>query len=114
MCNKAQRYTKYLLSMMYLILGYSYIVYYISYTIRITNKLEGWAVMIGIVLLYFLAYMGINHILIRRILSNKLLIIIDVLLFVTLLTIVISDWEYEAYLHIKYQQRSIPISVSNI
>lgn len=100
--------------MMYLILGYSYIVYYISYTIRITNKLEGWAVMIGIVLLYFLAYMGINHILIRRILSNKLLIIIDVLLFVTLLTIVISDWEYEAYLHIKYQQRSIPISVSNI
>lgn len=43
-----------------------------------------------------------KHILIRRVISNKLLIIIEVLLIVSMLTLIISDVRYEEYLHYKY------------
>lgn len=109
--KKPHNYIIYLLSYLYIFIGYSYIIYYVSYNIRITNKLEGWAYMIAVALMYFIGYSVINHLLIKKILSNKLLIIIEVLLFVSMFTLVISDFMYEEYLHFKYLQRTMPVRV---
>lgn len=112
MKKKTQNYIKYLLSFLYIFIGYCYIIYYISYHIRIVNKLEGWAYMIAIALLYFIGYSIINHLLIKRILSNKLLVIIEVLLFVSMFTLIISDFMYEEYRHLKYLQKAMPVTIT--
>ena len=101
MKKNVQQIIKYIFTYLYLILGYLYIIYYLSYNIRITNKPEGWAVLLLYVSLCFIAYMIINHIFIRRIISNKLLIIIEVLLFISMSTLTISDLMYEQYLLFK-------------
>lgn len=98
----------YILVYVYLILGYSYIIYFISYNIRIANKAEGWIVMLVVALLYYILYIAINHVIIRKIISNKLLIIIDALLFTAMLTLVICDMNYEHYLHLQHLKRTIP------
>lgn len=103
---------KYIFAYLYLILGYLYFIYVISYTIRITNKPEGWAALLFFVLLCFIVYTAINHIFIRRIISNKLLIFIEVLLFFSMFTLVISDVMYEQYVHFRYIQRTKPIIVT--
>ena len=84
----------------------------ISYTIRITNKPEGWAYMIAAALMYFIVYSIINHLIISKAISHKLLIIIEALLFVSMLTLIISDFKYEEYLHLKYIQSTMPIKVT--
>ena len=65
--------------------------------------------MLFLVLLCFIVYTAINHILIRRIISNRLLIFIEALLFFSMFTLVISDVRYEQYVHLKYIQRTQPI-----
>lgn len=100
------------LSYLYIFIGYSYIIYYISYTIRIANKPLGWAFMIAFAIAYFIVYAIINHLFISKILSHKLLIIIEALLFVSLFTLIISDIRYEEYLHLKYIQRTMPVKVT--
>jgi len=109
MKKKHQKYLLYILSYLYLFIGFSFIIFYISYDIRITNKPMGWAIMLFNALLYYIAYVAINHILIKRIInsSNKLLIIIEALLFVAMLTLVISDLRYENYLHIQWFQKTM-------
>ncbi len=100
---------KYIFAYLYLILGYLCFIYVVSYNIRIANKPEGWAVLLFLVLLCFIVYTAINHILIRRIISNRLLIFIEALLFFSMFTLVISDVRYEQYVHLKYIQRTQPI-----
>ena len=100
--KKLRNYIICLLSYLYIAIGYSYIIYFISYYVRIANKPLGWAYMVAIALIYLIVYTVINHIFIRRVISNKLLIIIEVLLFVSMLTLIISDLRYEEYLHYKY------------
>lgn len=100
-----------ILSYLYLFVGFSYIIYYISYNIRITNKLEGWAVMVFVALLYFVVYVAINHILIRKLMSNRLLMIIEAFLFAAMLTLLISDLNYDHYRHLEYLQRTKPAAV---
>lgn len=96
-----------ILSYLYLIVGYLYIILYISYNIRITNKFEGWAFMLFKALFFFFAYGAINHILVRRVIkSTKLLIVIETLLFIAMLTLVISDAMYELYI---YEKITVPI-----
>ena len=86
--------------------------FFVSYYVCIANKPLGWACMIAIALTYFIVYTVINHILIRKVISNKLLIIIEVLLIVSMLTLIISDVRYEEYLHFKYIQSTVPIKVT--
>ena len=43
---------------------------------------------------------------------NKLLIIIEALLFVAMLTLVISDFKYEDYRHLEYLQRTKSVTVT--
>lgn len=113
--KKRDQYLLYVLAYTYIFIGFSGIIYYISYTIRITNKLEGWAVMLFNALLYFIAYAIINHLItIKTISSHKLLITIEALLFVAMLTLVISDWKYESYQHLKYLQKATSTTISTI
>lgn len=62
-------------------------------------------------LLCFIVYIALNHIFIRKTISNKTLIIIEVSLFVAIITLLVSDWRYEAYLHLKYLQRIMPVTI---
>lgn len=110
--KKPHKYIFYLLSYMYVFIGFSYIIYDLSYSIRIANKPEGWAVLMFCVLLSFIVYTAINHIFISRILSHKLLLIIEVLLFVSMVTLIISDVRYEEYCSLQYLQRTTPVKVT--
>jgi hypothetical protein len=102
MPNMKKEHLNYLLkiiSYLYIFIGYSYIILFVSYNIRIQCKPEGWAFMLFKALFGFIAYTAINHILIRRIVkSHKLLIIIEASLFIAMLTLVISDMIYNAYI----------------
>lgn len=100
-----------IIAYIYLLVGYSYIIYYVSYTIRITCKPLGWAMMLAIALMFFIAYVIINHILLRRILSKKLLVIVEVALLVSILTLVWSDISYEHCQHLMYLKRTAPVIV---
>ncbi len=105
---KRLNYLRKLLSYLYIFTGFLCIIYYISYNIRITNKPEGWAIMLFNAVLCFIAYLAINHVFIRRIISNKFLIVIEALLFSAMLTLVISDVRYEAYLDQEYLRKTTP------
>lgn len=107
MKKKTQKYLLCILSYLYLFVGFSYIIYYISYNIRITNKPLGWVLMIFYALLFFAVYIAVNHIFIRRVISNRLLLLIEALLFVAMLTLVVSDWMYDYYLHLQYIQKTM-------
>lgn len=96
---------------LYLLMGYLYIIYNLSYHIRITDKLEGWAVLIVVSLMYFLAYVVINHILTKLIIPTRILIVIEVLLLLTMIILVISDAMYEEFLHQQYIKRHNPVLV---
>ncbi len=102
MKEKKHKRLLYVLSYLYIFFGFSYIINYISYHIRITNKPLGWVVLLFDTLVYFAVYIAINHILIRKVISSKLLLMIEALLFVAMLTLVISDLEYEIYLNYRY------------
>lgn len=87
-----------IIAYLYLIIGYVYIVYNFSYLVRIANKPMGWAMVVGQTLLYIIAYVIINFVIIKRILNKKLLIVVGVLLVVTILALFFSDIQYEQYL----------------
>lgn len=93
------------LSYLFVVGGFSYIIFFISYYIRITNKLEGWFFMLCIAVFYFIVYIALNHILIRRVISNKFLLMVEALLFVSMLTLVASDLSYGAFRDKRNQQR---------
>ncbi len=109
---KRLNYLRKLLSYLYIFTGFLCIIYYISYNIRITNKPEGWAIMLFNAVLCFIAYIAINHVFIRRIISNRFLIVIEALLFSAMLTLVISDVRYEDYQHQKYLQRTMSKTIT--
>lgn len=68
--------------------------------------------MIAVALIYFIVYSIINHLLIRKVLSHKMLILVEVLLFFSMITLIISDFMYEDYLHFRYIQSTMPIKVT--
>lgn len=93
---------KYVLATLYLLFGYTHIIYYISYTVRITNKAEGWLYMIAVALFRYIVYVIINHVIIKRIVRHKVILLIEVLLFIAMLTLLISDLMYDHYIEIRY------------
>ena len=93
------------LSYLFVVGVFSYIIFFISYYIRITNKPLGWFFMLCIAVFYFIVYVALNHILIKRVISNKFLLMIEALLFVSMLTLVESDLSYGAFRDKRNQQR---------
>ena len=86
---------KTLCAYLYLLIGYVYITYNFSYTIRIAAKPEGWALLIIYSLGFFLVYIITNHIFTKKIVAKKLLIVIELSLLVSLFTILWSDLMFE-------------------
>ncbi len=75
----------------YLFLVYIAIVYNFSYQIRIEGKPLGQFIVIPRTLGLFIAYTIINHLILRNVVSHKILLIIELLLFMTLCALWWSD-----------------------
>lgn len=103
---------KYIITYLYLFLGYSFIIYYLFFNVRIAENLEEWLAMMLFVLLFFIMYTAINHIFTRRVIAQKLLITIEALLLVSIFTLIISDLRYEQYQHNMYLKRNNPVIVT--
>lgn len=75
----------------YLLVGYIVIEYNFSYGIRMTSKPIGSMLLVLFTLGYYLVYILLNHLLIKRFVSSKILIIIEIVLIITLVTLFYSD-----------------------
>ncbi len=84
-----------ILAYLYLISGYSYIIYHLSYYVRVANKPLGWLLLIGNTIMYTFIYTILNHILIKKIVSKRTLIIIEIILILTMLVLLWSDIKFE-------------------
>ena len=80
---------------LYLVTGYAYIIYNFSYIVRITNKPLGWFMLNVGTLDLFAIYVLINHLLVKKIISTKILYVFEVLLFIAFFTLWWSDIMYE-------------------
>lgn len=80
---------------LYLIIVYSYIIYDYSYLIRVVAKPIGLFVLLINNLSIYCVYLLINHIFIKKIIPTKILLTIEILLFIALYTLFISDIAYE-------------------
>lgn len=76
---------------LYLIAGYIYIIYYYSYEVRIQDKPLGWFFLNVGILDLLAVYVLINHLLVKKVISNRTLFIIEAFLFITYVTIWWSD-----------------------
>lgn len=60
--------------------------------------------LVGETLLYIIVFIIVNHVIVKRVLSTKTLIIIEVLLILTVVTLIGSDLMYDECMHLKYLQ----------
>lgn len=97
---------KNILAYLYLFLTYTAIVYYFSFSIRIAIKPLSWFFLVLQMLGYFLLYVLLNHLFIRKVVSHKIMLIIEALLFIAIFTLIISDLRYEEYQHLQFLKRT--------
>ena len=118
MKKKLQKNLIIILAYLYIFIGFSYIIHFVSFNFQtVYNPLNtfGWPFVLFDALLYFIAYVIINHTLIRRVIKPyKLLKIIETLLFAAILTVIVTDLINEANLSFEDHQRIAPIYVPNI
>ena len=75
----------------YLLCVFAAIICNFAYEIRIVARPIGMLVLICQSLGYEIIYFLINHLLIKRVVPNKMLIIVEVLLFIALCTVWLAD-----------------------
>lgn len=78
----------------YLLCVFAAIIYNFAYAIRIVAKPLGMIVLISQSIGYEIVYVIINHLFIKKVVSNKILIAIEVLLFIALCTVWWADIMY--------------------
>ena len=83
------------ISYAYLFISYIAITYNFSYKIRTAAKPLGDFILILDTSIYLIVYMAINHIVIKRIIPQKTLCIIEFILFITLCVLWWSDLMFE-------------------
>lgn len=86
---------KKVISYLYLFISYAAIVYNFSYYIRIMAKPIGSLLLSMQTIGYCITYVIINHLVIKIVVSNRVLLLIEWLLFVTLCVLWWSDIKYE-------------------
>ena len=86
---------KKVLAYIYLFLSYAAFVGYFSYSIRIANKPLGAFFLDLHVLCYFVVWTLLNHLILKKTVPHRVLLLIEILLFITLWTIFWSDLMYE-------------------
>ena len=83
------------ISYAYLYISYIAIIYNFSYKIEIVAKPIGEFLLILYTLAYFIAYVAFNHIVIKKIIPRRILLIIEFILFITLCVLWWSDLKLE-------------------
>ena len=74
---------------------YSCMVMYLSYNIHIADKPLGWFLVTLKIWGMYILYVIINHLLVWRVVSGRILVVFDLLSLITLLCIFITDsWVY--------------------
>lgn len=86
---------KLFISYLYLTIGYAFIIYDFSYSVRTAAKPIGWGMLIIFTFGYYSIYVLINHLIIKKIVADKILNVIDLLLFLSLITLIWSDIMFE-------------------
>lgn len=79
----------------YVYSSYIAMVYFFSYKIRMLAKPIGLALLVVSTLGFYAVYIVINHLIIKKIISKKVLITIEILLLITLYTLFESDIMFE-------------------
>lgn len=86
---------KYLLAYGYLILAFISTLYFFSYNLRVSPRPLGWIMSNLLALLIFIVYAIINHLFIKRVLNKELIVVVEILLFLSILATIISDVNVE-------------------
>ena len=86
---------KRIISYLYLFISYAAIIYNFSYNIKIMAKPIGSLLLCLYTIGYCIIYAIINHLVIKIVVSNRVLLLIEWLLFVTLCVLWWSDIKYE-------------------
>ena len=87
------KFIKRLLALLYIICSYVFITYFLSYNIRVVKgePLLQWLIVIGAALMFYVVYVIINHLVIKRVLSETTIVVADVFLLVNILMMVVSS-----------------------
>ena len=81
------------ISYVYLYFGFLYIVLYAIYNICGASRPIGLFLIFSYVMLFYLIYILINHIIVRCVIGYKILIVFDILLFLSLCSIILYELE---------------------
>ena len=76
---------------LYLFLGYACILYEFSYYVRTTSKPIGWMILNLETLALYLIYVAINDIIVKKVISTKILHVAEALLFISWVSVLWSD-----------------------
>lgn len=75
----------------YLFGTFCYMALFFSYNVRVADKPLGYFLILMRTLGIYLLYVIINHLIVRMVISHKILLIFDVLAFIMLMSIMVSD-----------------------
>lgn len=81
-------------SYIYLFIGFSFFIFVTSYCVREADKPLGYAFSLMGILFNYIVYVLINHIFIRKMISHKILFLIESLLLAAMVALMISDLLY--------------------
>lgn len=79
------------IALMYLFGGFSYMTLFFSYNVRIAVKPLSYFIITLIAMGIYLLYVVINHIIVRLVISHRILLIFDILALIMLISITVSD-----------------------
>lgn len=79
------------IAFVYLFGTFCYMALFFSYNVRLSDKPLGYFLVLLIISGIFLLYVAINHLLVRLVISHKILLIYDILALIMLISIMLSD-----------------------
>lgn len=79
------------IALLYLFGGFSYMTLFFSYNVRIAVKPLSYYIITLIAMGIYLLYVIINHIIVRLVISHRILLIFDILALIMLISITVSD-----------------------
>lgn len=86
-CQKKTVYVMRILSWLYLIGSYIYMLEYFKAGINESSRPLGWFFVVCVTILMYLVYVLLNHVIIKKFVKHKLLFTIELLLMISLLVV---------------------------
>lgn len=88
---------KNLLAYLYLFGSFVFFALFFSYNVRIADKPIGYILILMIISCIYLFYVLLNHLLVRLVVSHKILLLFDMLTLIMLICVLLSDIWAETY-----------------